>query len=378
MRFFSILFLISAIHGAFLIVIMLAHNRKQINENIFLVLLLSIVSGYQLREFIILEGHFATFPHMMAVFVPLLYLLGPIYFFYIKFVIYNETKLSKKDLLHLIPAFVCFLTILPFYVKTGAEKLALYHAPNPESLQLAPNRALYYGLMFLSAFLYCWKSLSLIHNKYQSFDGRTLKSIRIKLKWLKYYTWSFLFFLFCFLLAQLIFIFTDFYQYYVMLYTILASSVLIHFVGYWAVKESRITNDETSKPNRSPLPENRIADLKNKMTIILEKEKIYLDSDLSAKDICNRLSINSKYLSQTINSEFKCSLTYLINSYRIEKAKKMIISKEYNHLNFFGIAIDVGFNTKNTFTRTFKRHTGKTPSQFKIDEAHNSITSDNR
>jgi len=54
----------------------------------------------------------------------------------------------------------------------------------------------------------------------------------------------------------------------------------------------------------------------------------------------------------------------------------MIISQEYNHLNFLGIAIETGFNTKNTFTRTFKRHTGKTPSQFKIDEAHNSITSD--
>jgi AraC-like DNA-binding protein len=36
----------------------------------------------------------------------------------------------------------------------------------------------------------------------------------------------------------------------------------------------------------------------------------------------------------------------------------------------------VGFNTKNTFTRAFKRHTGKTPSQFKVDETNNSISLD--
>ncbi|NIS38505.1 helix-turn-helix domain-containing protein, partial [Candidatus Saccharibacteria bacterium] len=30
-----------------------------------------------------------------------------------------------------------------------------------------------------------------------------------------------------------------------------------------------------------------------------------------------------------------------------------------------GIAMEVGFSTKNTFTRAFKRHTGQTPSDFR-------------
>ncbi len=375
MDIFSILFLMSTIHGIFLAVIIIAHSKRQINENIFLLLLLLIVSGYQFREFLILQGYFTTFPHLMAVFVPVLYLLGPIYFFYVKFAINQEVKFHNKDFLHIIPAFICFLIILPFYIKSGDEKLALFNAPQSENFKLASNRALFYGFMLLSGFLYCLKSLTLINSVHKHFDGRKLKSIKSKMKWLKHYTWSFLFFLFCFLIAQLIFIFTDFYQYYVMLGTVLASSILIHFISYWALKESRITSEEKRKLS-STLSKSKANELKNKINMLLEKEKIYVNSNLSAKDFCDQFSINSKYLSQLINSEYNCNLTYLINSYRIEEAKKILINKEYSHLNFLGIAIKVGFNTKNTFTRAFKRHTGKTPSQFKVDETNNSISLD--
>lgn len=365
MRIYSTLFLLSAIHGIFLTIILISNSRKQINANTFLAFLLAIISGYQLREFITLEGYFENFPHLMAVFVPFLFLLGPLYFFYIRFTLKPETKLHKKNAMHLIPALICFISILPFYVKSGAEKLALYHAPHPENFQLAPNRAIYYGLIFLSAFIYGTKSLSLITGKSNAPDGRTIKSIRIKLNWLKYYTWSFLFFLFCFFLAQIVFIFTDFHQYYVMLSTVLASSILIHFVGYWAVKESRIIESDKIGLKGSKLPQKRMSELKSKIIKILEEERAYLKSDLSADDFCERLSINSHYLSQLINQEFGCNLTYLTNSYRIEEARKMIKSQDYNHLSFLGIAIEVGFNTKNTFTRTFKRHTGQTPSEYK-------------
>jgi len=367
MRIIYILILISAIHGTFLIAIMLIHNKKRINENHFLILLLTIITGYLFREFLYLEGHFVTFPHLMAVFVPFLYLLGPIYYFYIKSAVYQEVKLKKVDLLHLVPAIICFFIILPFYVKSGSEKLAMFDPPGPGDLELAPNRIFFYGLILISGFLYCRQSALLINKASDLQDGRPNKSIQTKLKWLRYYTRTFLYFLTLFLIAQLIFIFTDFYQYYVMLYTVLAASILIHVVSYWAVKESSIANTEEKNIRKSLLPESKINDLKNQIISILENEKIYLKSDLTINDFCERLSTNAKYISHLINSEFNCSLTYLINSYRIEASKKMILSHEYDHLNFLGIANEVGFNTKNTFTRTFKRHTGKTPSQFKIE-----------
>lgn len=366
MSLFTNLFLIASIHGGLLIFVLVIQNRRQFNENAFLILLLAIVTGYVLREYLYLNGLFEAFPHLMAFFVPWLYLLGPIYLFYVRFSINREINFERQDLLHLVPALIIFATILPFYIKSGAEKLDMFEPPSPGNLELAPNRIFYYGFMLLSWFYYSTQALELIRHKMSVFDSRTLKPVKARLLWLKNYTIVFIVFLFCFLLAQLLFIFSDLYPYYVMLSTVLAASLLIHFVGYWALRESRITNSELGKTDELPITEEKVKELKQQIIHLLENERLYVSPDISISYLSQSLSINTKYLSQLINKEFNCSLTFLINSYRIEDCKEMILSSDYDHLNFLGIATQVGFNTKNTFTRAFKRHTGMTPSQFKM------------
>lgn len=366
MKYFSILFLISGFQGSFLALVLIVKNLRKLNANLFLALLLIIVSLYQFKELIIIEGYFASFPHLMAALVPLLYLIGPLYYFYIKFSIARTVNLKKIDILHLVPSLICFLTILPFYLKSGAEKLAMYHAPQPGDFQMSSSKGLYYGLILIFMFFYCLKSLSLITKENGFFDGRTTRSNKMTMIWLKYYTWSFMFFIALFLTAQLIFIFVESFRYYIMLSTILASSIMIHFVGYWATKESKIASlGEGDKERKSGISKAKGEELKSIILDMLEIKKVYIMSDLDTQYFCKNLSINSQYLSQMINDEFNCSLTHLINSYRIEEAKRMIKSNSYDHLNFLGIAFEVGFSNKNTFTRTFKRHTGMTPSEFK-------------
>ncbi len=365
MQFVSVLFLLAALNGIFLVFVLLVKSKKIVRENLFLALMLVIVSGYLFREYLILEGHFETFPHLMAVFIPLLYLIGPVYYFYIKCSLQGAWCFKKVDFLHLLPAMLCFLTILPFYLKSSAEKLALYRAPQPGDFDLDTNRIFYYGFLLLLSFIYGGKSLQLVNLKFNHSDGRSTKLLKGKMLWLRSYTHVFLFFLFCFLIAFLLILFTEFYPYYVMIGTVLAFSLLIHFVSYWAIRESNITTNNAIKSQKPALPKHKVEELKIRILSYLEEEKVFLDSDLTSRYFCDRLSINSKYLSQLINSEFNCNLTYLINSYRVEEAKKMINDPKFSHLNFLGIATRVGFNTKNTFTRTFKRHTGYTPSAYK-------------
>ena len=366
MKVLSVLFLINVIHGCFLTFILMSKIKRQNRSSIFLMILITIISMYQVKAIIVLEGYYDAFPFLMNFFLPFHFLLGPLFFFYIKFAANKKEQLVPKDVLHLVPALLCFFSLLPFYMKSSAEKLALHSAPAPGNFEIDSYKFLYYGPILISIFYYCWASWKFVGAIDKRVDGRA-KDYLLTLQWLRKYTSVFLIFVCCLLLAQLIFIFTDFYQFYVMLSTVFASSILIHYIAYWAIKESKVMSaiQASHKNSNSVLVEERVVATKENIIHILEQEKLFLNNGLSAKDFCERLQINSQYLSKIINSEFNCNLSYLVNSYRIDHAKNLIASGDYDHLNFLGIAQMSGFNSANAFTRVFKQHVGQTPSQFK-------------
>ena len=364
MKLLSVFFLLNVIHGFFLTLILFFNSSRRINANYFLLPLLIIITGYQMKAVIVLEGYYTYFPHSIKLFLPLHFLLGPLFYYYVKFTIGVQKKLVLKDVLHLIPFGISFITLLPFYIKSGAEKLALHNTPAPDNFTIAGEMIFYYAPILFFAIFYYWKSLQLIRTSSKISDKRTAKSDQKKLVWLEKYTKVFLVFLACFAVAQFIFIFTDFYQFYVMLFTVFTSSILIHYIAYWAIKQSRITNTIRTE-ERLYKPKENVEDIKSRIVIILKGEQRYLENSLNSKYFCDRLEINSMYLSQIVNREFDCNISYLINSYRVNHAKMILKSGELDHLSFAGIAEQTGFNSANAFTRVFKQHTGQTPSQYK-------------
>jgi len=332
--------------------------------------LLIIITGYQMKAVIVLEGYYTHFPHSIKLFLPLHFLLGPLFYYYVKFTTGLQKKLVLKDMVHLIPCIISFITLVPFYIKSGVEKLALHSAPAPDNFSMAGEMIFYYAPILFLAIFYCWKSLLLIRSSSKVSDKRTVKSDQKKLVWLEKYTKVFLLFLVCFTVAQLVFIFTDFYQFYVMLFTVFTSSILIHYIAYWALKQSRITNTIRAE-EREYQPKEHVEETKSKIITILKDEQRYLENNLSSKYFCDRLEINSMYLSQIVNREFNCNISYLINSYRVAHAKKTLKSGELDHLSFAGIAEQTGFNSANAFTRVFKQHTGQTPSQYRKQVSEN-------
>ena len=55
----------------------------------------------------------------------------------------------------------------------------------------------------------------------------------------------------------------------------------------------------------------------------------------------------------------------LINKYRIEEAKELLINSPEDSI--LKIAYTVGYNSKTTFNTTFKKIVGITPSEFRND-----------
>ena len=97
---------------------------------------------------------------------------------------------------------------------------------------------------------------------------------------------------------------------------------------------------------------------------LLEDEKLYLNPDLSLRQLADRLATNTKYLSQVVNHLAGSNFQYYLNTFRIKEVKAKILNPEYKNLTLFGIALQCGFKNKSTFYKVFKEILGMTPKEY--------------
>lgn len=105
--------------------------------------------------------------------------------------------------------------------------------------------------------------------------------------------------------------------------------------------------------------------LRKKFENLLEEEKIYQDKTLSLPKLADKLGVRSHQLSWFINSQYQKKFYHLINGYRIEESKKMLLDPDKKYLSIQGISQEVGFNSKTTFNTHFKKLVGLTPSEYR-------------
>jgi YesN/AraC family two-component response regulator len=100
-----------------------------------------------------------------------------------------------------------------------------------------------------------------------------------------------------------------------------------------------------------------------KLMEVMDHDKPYLKPDFSLPDLAKQVNVSVHTLSQVINEGLQKSFFEMTAAYRIEEAKKLLKSQ----LNFKieEIAEQVGYNSKSSFNTSFKKITGKTPSEFR-------------
>ncbi|WP_315821156.1 helix-turn-helix domain-containing protein [Paraflavitalea speifideaquila] len=97
---------------------------------------------------------------------------------------------------------------------------------------------------------------------------------------------------------------------------------------------------------------------------LVDTEKFYLQRDLKQKEVADKLATSVHHLSQVLNEHMGISFPDFVNQQRIEAAKKMLIAGDNSKIE--SIALDTGFNNKVSFNKAFKKFTGFTPSQYKM------------
>ena len=132
----------------------------------------------------------------------------------------------------------------------------------------------------------------------------------------------------------------------------------------WLEAEGQAEKEEAEneKYSSSALSDEKREALKHKLEKAIRKNKIFLQPDLTLEKLSQRLGVNSKYLSQVIHEDFLSGFSDFINRLRVNEASRLMLNPAYAHISFEGIADLVGFGSKSTFNKAFKKFMNVTPS----------------
>jgi len=97
---------------------------------------------------------------------------------------------------------------------------------------------------------------------------------------------------------------------------------------------------------------------------LIEKEKIYVDKNLSLQELAVKLNTNTTYLSQYFNIQLETTFNNYINSYRIKEACHILKQDDCKKYSIAQVADMVGFGSLTTFYAAFKKIHGITPVYF--------------
>lgn len=368
----AVLIGLGAFHSLFLALVLFMKKENTVANNYFALLLLSV--GITLLEYVIAIGRlYVHIPHVIATSYPFNFLIGPFYFFYIRKLLNGSFKFPAIQWLHFLPALLCLLLFLPFYLQDSDSKLAFLGTlaqSQDGNIDIPAGQYIFMGSHLIQMTIYVLLSYGMIKRKDSEFRNRLSDASIINLSILKRMTFLLILFLALFLAVLLYIIFVRAHRVEMDYFLVLVLTLLVHTAAYIALQQPHFFTEPTittvkEKYATYKLTKNQSEEIFKKIYDIVDQKELYLNSDYKLSDLAGVMDLPSHYISQIINESGKANFFEFINAFRIQKAKGMLASSEYHNYKILAIAFDSGFNNKATFNRIFKKETGYTPSTYR-------------
>jgi len=344
---------------AFTMAILLFTQKNKHHFSITLMACLLLLSGATLLNELLVSSGISNRVKQLY-FIPIYYPLaiGPVFFLIIKSKF--RYRLAKTDYLHLLIPGIQALVYFFIGFRSVAFKSQLWQQPlfrfylDVESI-----------LFPVSFILYGFLSLRLLQKNtatafFWSDDMR---------KWLNHFTKGMLVIAYIEMLYSLVDLaglITGATVFPLKLIHTVTLSAFVLWISINALKQYFPLHIFTSRPKQdSPfIKEEVLAELSDKLLVLMTKEKIYLNPELNLSLLAQYMDVSEKHCSYVLSHAFQSNFNQFINSYRISAFKEMIREGKHQHYTLTSIAYDCGFDSKSTFNRVFKLALGITPSEF--------------
>lgn len=370
LNLWSILLLFGALQGIFFAVTLLLHQKGNKASNRLLAFLLFTFSLHLAEYVMVASGLYQQAPHLIGVTLPVVFLIGPLYYLYAVSLLQENFYIDLKRALHFIPAILCYLLLPPFYAKPAAAKIVFLAGIIKSGYVSFPlDQFILLALSTCQMLVYFYLTFTVLQNFEENFMRESASTEILNVSWLKKISFWFSLYMMLFFIAYFQLFLLKAHRQEIFYAVMLILSGFIHAVGYHAIKQPEIFSGAKIKPatpkyQKTALPEQKSKIYLEKLLHIMREKKPFLNPELKLSDLAETLEIATNQLSQVINAELNKNFFDFINEYRVEEAKRRLVDAQFEHYSILAIALEVGFNNKASFNRVFKKHTTLTPSGF--------------
>lgn len=139
----------------------------------------------------------------------------------------------------------------------------------------------------------------------------------------------------------------------------------IYGLGYtYLTKYVNPINNYFSRSEKIKFTDEQLKERKQQLLASIEKDELYRDQKLSVNKLAEHLSWPINDVSVIINESLSTNFNDLINEFRVNAFKKLATPNEIEKYSILGIAQEVGFGSKASFYRAFKKEMGITPTEY--------------
>lgn len=359
---------IAVLFTGIVFLIVVATWRK--NENSYRAANLYLFSFFlvvclQMLEIISFQLEFIhSVPHMVNLFDAYVALAPFLIYAYIREINGFPVDRLGTILPHLTPAIIIVLLNIPVWMLTAEDKVTFalqnYYLEQHRFVNYAPSadeNMFYVGLLTL---LYWWK-LGGYLEKSRRTKG-TIKRLSENIRLLV------LFNAFVLIGLGLAWSIPGTYLALLGMFIVDTGYVLYYFLNQVQLPKSITTIP--AKPSTQIPAKNQISDDVLSAYEVLKqaiKKGAFRENDLSLRKLADNCGVSTHLASKAINDCAGQNFYDWVNEYRINDAKRLLIEKP--GANVSPICYEVGFNTKSTFYKAFKKIEGQTPNEYRKRQA---------
>ena len=308
------------------------------------------------------------------------FLIPPLLYLYVRSVLYDNTNLTKKDLLHFILFILMSFNYLPVYLMPIAEKKVMIEQTmaNYSTVYLKDNGYLPDALVFFVRLLQTVAYIIIqfkivISYDHQSLELRYQAHTKSVLKWLHSLNWSLIVSFFGYLILIAIIVIDpslNNFRNALLIPGLLLSMSFLFISTYLLINPevlfglpyftARITT--ASEINKQRI-KNYSQEIKT-ITNYFEESKPYLNPSLNINVAALETGLTSREFSFILNQHFNHRFTDFVNQYRIAYVNSKLKHGYLDHYTIESLYKEAGFSSKSTFNKAFKKINHCTPSEF--------------